>query len=82
MKATIDLKSTLLGLAAGILVMFTLGAGPGISGPSGQTGRFKMATMQNHAFVIDTATGQVWRGYYYAGSGGNTDAEFLKPKAQ
>lgn len=75
----LDPKSALLGLAAGVLLMFTLGAQS--LAPASQVGRFKMATMANHAFVIDTATGQVWRGYYHSSTGGNTDAEFLKAKA-
>ena len=73
-----DVKSALLGLAAGVLLVLTLGAQS--LAPASQIGRFKMATMDNNAFVIDTATGRVWRGYYHAGSGGNTDGEFLKAK--
>jgi hypothetical protein len=74
-----DTKSALLGLATGLLLMLTLGAQS--LAPASQIGLFKMATMANHAFIIDTSTGQVWRGYYHATTGGNTDAEFLKAKA-
>ena len=75
-----DVKSTLLGLAAGLLVMLTLGAQG--SAPASQVGRFKMTMSESHAFVIDTSTGQVWRGYYPAGGDGDTDADFLKAKAE
>jgi len=42
-------------------------------------GRFQMAGIPGHAYVVDTATGQVWEDFATAGSGSN-DAEFKRPK--
>jgi hypothetical protein len=71
MKTKIDLKSAGIGLLAGVIVTFTLGAAAKTTGP---VGRFQITGIQSHAFVIDTATGQVWRGYFPP-AGGNTDGE-------
>ena len=46
-----------------------------------QVGRYAIAAKPDHAFVLDTATGKVWRGYYPPGNG-NTDPDFLKEKNQ
>ena len=74
MKIQFDLKSALVGVLAGVIVTLTMGAA--VNGP---TGRFQIAGIHSHALVIDTATGQVWRGFFPTGSG-NTDGDFLKPK--
>jgi hypothetical protein len=42
-------------------------------------GRYQVAGAGNHGLVIDTATGQVWTGYF-SPTGGNTDADFLRSK--
>ncbi|HEX7862321.1 MAG TPA: hypothetical protein VF773_18435 [Verrucomicrobiae bacterium] len=76
MKSNFDLKSGLLGLLAGILITFTIGAAAKSSGP---VGRFQITGINSHALIIDTATGQVWRGFFTSG-GGNTDGDFLQPK--
>lgn len=42
--------------------------------------RYQITGTHSHALVIDTMTGQVWRGFFPPGSG-NTDGDFLSPKA-
>jgi hypothetical protein len=76
MRNKIDLKSAGVGLLAGILVTLTIGAASKVTGP---VGRFQITGTHSHALVIDTATGQVWRGFFPSGSG-NTDGDFLQPK--
>lgn len=48
-----------------------------------QVGRYQIAGIPGHAYVLDTATGQVWEAYAGA-SGGATDQNFkvTKLKAQ
>lgn len=75
MNTKIDIKSTLLGLALGVLAMVAIAAA---SSP-GQIGRCQIGGTGNHGLVIDTATGQVWSGFFLS-SGGKTDAEFFQPK--
>lgn len=77
MKTQIDLKSATIGLLAGILLTVTMGAAAKVTGP---VGRYQIAGTHSHAFVMDTSTGQVWRGYFPAAGGGSTDGDFLKPK--
>jgi len=76
MKTQFDLKSALAGVLAGVIVTLTIGAAGKANGP---TGRFQIAGTHSHALVIDTATGQVWKGFFPTGSG-NTDGDFLQPK--
>jgi hypothetical protein len=45
----------------------------------GSVGRYQIAGTGNHGLIIDTATGQVWRGYFPANSG-NTDGDFFTVK--
>jgi hypothetical protein len=74
MKLQIDGKSAVLGFLLGLVVMFTLGA---VSPqPNGSVGRFHIAVGEYNAFVLDTATGEVWSGH------ANTavSADFGKPK--
>lgn len=42
-------------------------------------GRYQMTANVGHAYVLDTATGQVWEQYAPANSGFN-DSEFRQPK--
>lgn len=77
MKNHIHLKSAVIGLLAGILLTLTMGAAAKVTGP---VGRFQITGTHSHALVIDTSTGQVWRGYFPAAGGGNTDGDFLQPK--
>jgi len=75
MKANIDTKSALIGLAAGIIVMLAVGAG---SDPN-PVGHYQITGTANHALIIDTKTGKVWRGYLPPGEG-VTDGDFFKVK--
>lgn len=74
----LDSRSLVLGLTAGILGTLSLGAVS--SNTTGSVGRFRLETMESHAFVIDTVSGQVWRGYFPSGMGGKTNSDFEKPK--
>jgi hypothetical protein len=47
--------------------------------PRPQAGRYQMAGVPGHAYVIDTATGQVWERFAVA-SEGSSDQDFKKPK--
>ena len=50
--------------------------------PSGpQPGRFQMGGVPGHAYVLDTATGQVWEDFAPAGSG-SSHPDFNKPKVK
>jgi len=76
MNTKIDIKSALFGLAIGVLVTLCIA---GAASP-GSVGRYQIAGTGNHGLIIDTATGQVWRGYFPS-SGGNTDVDFFTPKS-
>lgn len=67
MSSKIDLKSVLLGLALGGLLMATFGAAPN---PGGDVGRFTIETSEGHAFVLDTVTGSVWENFTPPNLGG------------
>jgi hypothetical protein len=82
---TVDTKNSLiLGvclIVAGIGLALILSWGPA-SPPAGQDpplGRFQIAGSPGHAFVLDTATGQVWEKFEGEG-GGNNDQGFTEPK--
>ena len=75
MNTKIDIKSALVGLAIGVLVMLGIAAA---SSP-GSVGRYQIAGTGNHGLIIDTATGKVWRGYFPS-NGGTTDGDFFAPK--
>jgi len=50
------------------------------STPAGaQVGRFQMGGAPGHAYIIDTAIGQVWEKFAIP-SEGTTDQEFNRPK--
>ncbi len=56
---TIDTKSLLIGLLFGVCILLALGAA---GEKQGDVGRYQVASPDiNTCFVIDTATGQVWR---------------------
>lgn len=65
-----------MGLAAGVVLSLCLGATRNL--PIA-VGRFAIAGMPEHALVLDTVTGKVWRSYF-AEHGGNTDPDFLNEK--
>jgi hypothetical protein len=50
---------------------------PAASGPA--PCRFQLGGVPGHAYVLDTATGQVWEEFAPAGSG-SSSADFSKPK--
>ena len=75
MKTKIDIKSTVVGLALGVLITLGIAAA---SSP-GAVGRYQIAGTGNHGLVLDTVTGQVWTGFF-SSSGGKTDAGFYQPK--
>jgi len=82
MLRSIDIKSFLIGGLLVFSVMCLLGAANYVL-PQ-YYGRFQIDTNQNYAFVLDSATGQVWSHYFPSGSttviiGGNTE-EFHAPK--
>jgi hypothetical protein len=55
MNIKIDWKSTLLGLALGIIAMLALGATVSTS-----PGRYQVAATPSLALMVDTATGKTW----------------------
>jgi hypothetical protein len=46
-----------------------------------QVGRFRMSGVPGHAYVIDTATGQVWEDFATP-TQGTSDQEFKRPKVK
>jgi len=77
MNGKIDMKSTLIGLLAGIVVTMAVGAGY----QTNQTGRYQISVGNGHGLIIDTATGQVWQGYLGSELFGKTDANFFDVKS-
>ena len=77
MNNRFDAKSLLIGLLAGVVLAFAVGAG----NSSNQVGRYQIAGAGNHALVVDTATGQVWQAYMDRDEG-LTDADFFKAKIE
>ena len=76
MNTKIDIKSAILGLGMGVLV--TLGIGATASSRDAN-GRYQIAGTGDRGLIIDTATGQVWTGYFPANEG-KSDPDFLLPK--
>jgi hypothetical protein len=77
MKINIDLKSALLGLAAGVLVMAAIGAGTA----SGENGRYQVSGgEQGCAVMVDTRTGQAWAFQPSTTSQWKRDANFWDAK--
>jgi hypothetical protein len=58
MIRSIDMKSALIGGILAVIVLCLIGAAPFM--PPEQYGRFEIETNDSHAFILDTATGQVW----------------------
>jgi hypothetical protein len=77
MKTAIDIKSAIVGLGLGFLV--AIGAGAVSSPISGPVGRYQIAGTGTHGLILDTATGQAWRGYLPADRG-IVDPDFFAPK--
>ena len=56
----IDIKSLIIGVLLTVVVFLALGANHSTGTHS--CGRYQVGAAQNNAYVIDTATGQVWSG--------------------
>jgi hypothetical protein len=52
---------------------------PAPSGP--QIGRYQVGGVPGHAYVLDTATGQVWQDFAPA-TEGSRDSDFTQPKVK
>jgi hypothetical protein len=76
MKTQIDIKSALFGLGVGVLVTFVIGAA---SPPGPAIGRYQIAGTAGHGLVLDTATGEVWSGFFPSDRGA-TGPGFMEPK--
>jgi hypothetical protein len=58
MVRSIDFKSALIGGFVVAMVVILAGAVENV--PSERYGRFEIETNDNYAFILDSATGQVW----------------------
>jgi hypothetical protein len=76
MKIQIDIKSALVGLVFGVVVVLCVAA----ASPSGAVGRYQIAASHEQGMVLDTVTGKVWSYFFVPGSG-RTDKSFFEPKA-
>jgi hypothetical protein len=56
MKAQIDIKSVLCGVAIGVLAVFAMGAATS----SNEIGRYQVSAGQGCSVIVDTKTGQAW----------------------
>ncbi len=70
MHHSIDTKSVLIGALSAALVLCLIAAVP-YALPE-EYGRFEIATSSSHAFVLDSATGQVWSSGFAAVSSSDT----------
>src|SRR5688500_20389156 len=75
MKITIDLRSAMIGLIAGVVLMFTLGASIGSNVGTGA--QYQVAGTATHAVILNTQTGQAWTALL---SSQSMDAGFREPK--
>jgi len=66
MSRSIDMRSVLIGGLLAVIALCLVGAVPFI--PSEEYGRFQIETNNSHAFILDTATGQVWSSSFYISS--------------
>ncbi len=62
MLRSIDAKSLIVGGLLVLTVVCLIGGAPYVA-PEYHS-RFQIATNQSHAFVLDSATGQVWSRYF------------------
>ena len=83
MHRSIDIKSVLIGGLLAALILCLVGAVPYV--PVEMHGRFCIETNDSHAFVLDTATGQVWSSTFISpesGIGVGPDPNFHAPKLE
>ena len=81
MFRSIDLKSVLLGGLLVGMILCLIGAVPYVL-PE-EYGRFQIETNDSHAFVLDSATGQVWSSAFHVSDSVNHiehDPNFHAPK--
>lgn len=77
MHHSIDIKSVLIGALFAALALCVLGAVPHVL--LEEYGRFQIATNDGHAFILDSATGQVWSSIFISpatGVGVSYDPDF------
>jgi hypothetical protein len=72
----LDLKSALLGLGAGVVLMLCVGAATRT--PLSPVGRYQVTMSEARGLIIDTMTGQVWG--TQLGRNPRNDEDFFKPK--
>ena len=79
MNNKIDTKSILIGLLAGVIVTFAVGAG---LPTNRQVGRYQVAGAgDGHAIIVDTVTGQAWQAGFIPNTA-QTDGDFFKAKSE
>ena len=76
MKAQLDIKSVLCGVAIGVLAVCAIGAGSS----SNDVGRYQVSAGQSSTVIVDTKTGQAW-GYCPLNTAQyRNDGSFWEPK--
>ena len=81
MLRSIDLKSVLIGGLLVGMILCLLGAVPYVLPEEYE--RFQIETNNSHAFILDSATGQVWSSGFYVSSSAiriEDDPNFHAPK--
>lgn len=81
MVRSIDFKSALIGSIVAGLILFLVGAVDYV--PPDDYGRFQIETNDSHAFILDSATGQVWASSFQVPDSVisvNDDPNFYAPK--
>lgn len=80
MVRSIDLKSALIGGVMVVLILCSVGVV--LYMPPVEYGRFQIETNHSHAFILDSATGQVWSEMFPDPQGGigAHDPNFFAPK--
>jgi len=76
MKAQIDIKSVLCGVAIGVLAVCAIGARTS----SNDVGRYQVAAGQNSSVIVDTKTGQAWGFIPQSTAQYRMDGNFWDPK--
>ena len=83
MFRSIGLKSVLIGGLLGVAILCLVGAVPSVR--TDEYGRFQIETNNGHAFILDSATGQVWSSRFpspESGFGVKPDPNFHAPKTK
>ncbi len=77
MSRQIDIKSFIMGILVAACIGLVMGAGQ--YSASSPNGRFEIAVRDNHAYVLDSATGQVWERFILSNQG-QTSKNFKSAK--